>query len=57
MNDITQNLLILKRLTKNFESALAKNNAQLAYEIAVDIQEMADTIVDDTVIWFKNVSK
>jgi hypothetical protein len=57
MNDITQNLLILKRLTKNFESALAKNNAHLSYEIAVDMQEMADQLVNDTVIWFKDVSQ
>lgn len=44
MISLSEELLILKSLTKMFEIALAKNDAILMMEIAVDIAESAEKV-------------
>ena len=55
--EIAEQFLVLKQLVKEYDKAVLKNNPELAYEIAVDIQETADCLVDHTVDWLKSVSE
>ena len=44
MISLSEELLILKALTKMYETALAKNDKVLVMEIAVDIAESAEKL-------------
>lgn len=46
MNDYSLPLLVLRRLSKEYEEAMLKQNKTLAYEVSVDLVEMALKLSD-----------
>jgi hypothetical protein len=46
MNDYSQTLIILRRLSKDYEEAMLKRNKDKAYELSVELVEMALKLSD-----------
>lgn len=46
MNDYSQSLIILRRLSKDYEEAMLKRNKDKAYELSVELVEMALKLSD-----------
>lgn len=46
MNDYSLPLLVLRRLSKDYEDAMLKRNKDKAYEISVELVEMALKLSD-----------
>jgi len=46
MNDYSLSLLVLRKLSKDYEDAMLKGNKDHAYEVSVDLVEMALRLSD-----------